>query len=843
MPERHDTFYFIPHTHWEGAVFKTRDEYLEMGLPNILRALRLLKTCPNYRFTLDQACYVAPFLQRYPEEAAAFRRFVDEGRLAIVGGTDVMLDVNMPGGESFIRQVLYGKGFFRKTLGVEVVVGWGLDTFGHHAQMPQLLTLAGFTSYWFARGVASRELPAEFDWEGLDGTRLPAFWLPYSYALLYDSPDSLSEFTDFVTQRYALLTPHAGGHERVGAAGADVCVPEAHVPALVDAFNAQPERPFDLQLAVPADYVAAVAQRRDAPLVVGGELNPIFQGTYSSRIELKQQTRALETLLSTVESLAALLAGLGVTTDHAELWRAWEPMLFNQAHDLMSGVMTDHVYADTLRGFDCSKRLAQDLLQTRLATFVEHIDTRGEGIPLVVYNTLGAPRSDIVETRISFTDPGINSVTLLAPDGQAVPCQLLETAYYEDGSLLQAQVAFVAAAIPALGYAVYHLLPQTAPAAPATPSANATLENAYYRLDIDRETGAITALLVKDGAWNALRGPANVVALEPDHGDLWELYRPLDACSCIGMTTRHDPPVPGSAVLSTDQRQAPGTVTNGPVISEYSVAHPFSEQGRFQTTIRLYHALPRIEIRTRILNNSECVRYRALFPTALQSAVNTHEIPFGAISRPDGIEFPAQNWIDCSNGEHGVALLNRGLPGNNIADGTLMLSLLRCTSIVAYGYGGGYEPGMGSDSGQELGQELTFDYALLPHAGDWRQAAVYREGQAFNHPLIAVTAAPHTGVLPQRWGALTILPDNVVLSACKVGEQGHLVLRVYEAAGTAVDQVTITCAGTLHAVAEFNLLEDHLANLEATDDRFHFALRPFEIKTFGLDIRFGDDRQ
>ena len=126
------TFYLIPHTHWEGAVFQTREAYLDMGLPNILRALALLKAYPDYRFTLDQACYIKPFLERYPEEVQAFRRFVEEGRLAIVGGTDTMLDVNMPGGESFVRQVLYGKGYLRATLGVDVTVGWQLDTFGHH---------------------------------------------------------------------------------------------------------------------------------------------------------------------------------------------------------------------------------------------------------------------------------------------------------------------------------------------------------------------------------------------------------------------------------------------------------------------------------------------------------------------------------------------------------------------------------------------------------------------------------------------------------------------------------------------------------------------------------------
>ena len=63
-----DTFWFIPHTHWEGAVFITREDYLQTGLSNIIRALKLLKAEPSYRFTLDQACYVKPFLERYPEE-------------------------------------------------------------------------------------------------------------------------------------------------------------------------------------------------------------------------------------------------------------------------------------------------------------------------------------------------------------------------------------------------------------------------------------------------------------------------------------------------------------------------------------------------------------------------------------------------------------------------------------------------------------------------------------------------------------------------------------------------------------------------------------------------------
>ncbi len=448
-PSAAKDIFFIPHTHWEGAVFKTREEYLDMGLPNILRALALLKAHPDYRFVLDQACYVKPFLERYPQEEAAFRKFVEEGRLAIVGGTDVMPDVNLPGGESFVRQVLYGKGYFRQKLGVDVTVGWQLDTFGHHPQMPQLLKLGGYKSFWTQRGVTDPNTPSEFLWEGLDGSQIPTFWLPHSYALTYGSPADLPAFAGFFQQRFDALAPFSRGRGRVGLAGADVCEPESHVPALVEQFNRQAEAPFELRIAVPADFETWVAQRSDRP-VVRGDFNPIFQGTYSSRIELKQRTRELERLLTTAEKLGVLLRWLAAPADEASLGRAWEPLLFNHAHDLMSGVMTDRVYEDTIRGYDFSQRIAHDEVQARLRNASAAIDTQGEGIPVAVWNMLGWPRTDIAFAQVGFSEGGVTDLRVVGPAGQTVPVQLVQGVRSGKGALLRAEVAFVARDVPAL---------------------------------------------------------------------------------------------------------------------------------------------------------------------------------------------------------------------------------------------------------------------------------------------------------------------------------------------------------------------------------------------------------
>src|SRR6202140_3690207 len=191
---KQDFLLIVPHTHWEGAVFKTREEYLQMGLPHIMKALSLLQRYPQSHYVLDQMAYVRPFLERYPNEVATFKKMLDERRLEIAGGTVVMEDENVPSGESIAHQFLLSKWFFRDRLGYEVRTGWGLDTFGHNAQMPQILKLADMNSYWFSRGVPSSQTPAEVTWQGIDGTTIPGYWLPTGYSPFDEHLPSFQSF-------------------------------------------------------------------------------------------------------------------------------------------------------------------------------------------------------------------------------------------------------------------------------------------------------------------------------------------------------------------------------------------------------------------------------------------------------------------------------------------------------------------------------------------------------------------------------------------------------------------------------------------------------------------------
>jgi alpha-mannosidase len=860
------TLLVVPHTHWEGAVFKTREEYLESGLPNILKALYLLRRYPEYRFVLDQVAYIRPFLERYPEAAAEFRKFVAEGRLEIVGANDVMLDVNVPSGESWIRQVLYGKGYCKRELGLDVKVGWAIDTFGHHAQMPQLLKLAGYDSYWFQRGVRSSDTPSEFVWEGIDGSRIPAFWLALGYGLFYPSPGNLFDFNVYVRDLWESLDRYSKWPERVALAGADVIEPEESLPQMVRDYNREPDHPATLRFAVPTDFESIVARRPERP-VVPGELNPVFQGTYSNRIEIKQWLREDERILSTAEKLSALRAVLNLGKDEENLTRAWEPVLFNEAHDLASGTMVDKVYADTIRGYQFSKTLGEDMIETNFEAIASNVDTRAKGnsgnesIPVIVFNGLGWERTDIGQAKIGFSRSDVFSVDVIGPAGEKVPVQLMDAERYGGGGIKDATLAFIAQRVPSLGYAVYQVVPREADSTAAhmaeAPTSRAreitttrtqdagSIENEFCRVTLDLWTGALIRLEVKSpaGGWNAASDRhGNVIAEEQDGGDFWELYGNLNGARFTSMTRRIGLPIPGRFHLSDEWVGGDGITEGGPVFSQFHVSHPFGA-GSFATTVRLYRGINRVEVQTELVNNDKSVRYRLLVPTSIVRGKRVDEIPFGSIERPEAQELPAQNWVDWTDGVHGVALLNRGLPGNNVADGTLILSLLRSARISAYPFFGGYEPGVSSDLGLELSEKRTFNYAIVPHNGSWQDAAIYRAGLEFNNPLIVRPVGRHGGSLPNRWGLFDILSPNVVTSAFMLDQSGGIIVRLYEARGRSTAGVKVKFRPGFVSASEVNLIGQQIRNAGFRDNVLSFDLHPYEIKTFRLELNRGQEAQ
>ena len=117
-----------------------------------------------------------------------------------------------------------------------------------------------------------------------------------------------------------------------------------------------------------------------------------------------------EQTLNNSEKLAAVAEFIGTPPpDQARQWQAWEPVLFNQAHDLTSGSMVDQVYQDTIRGYEFSRDLGEGRIRSSFDAIASEIDTTSNdkgAIPILVFNPLSWQRTDIAEVELNFPDPG-----------------------------------------------------------------------------------------------------------------------------------------------------------------------------------------------------------------------------------------------------------------------------------------------------------------------------------------------------------------------------------------------------------------------------------------------------
>ena len=840
--------HYVPHTHYDAEVFLTRDDTFEIGYSVALGALAAMRADPKFKFVLDQTCYIEPFLTAYPEERPFFEQMIAEGRLEITCGMHAMPDVNIPSGESFIRQALQGKEWIERELGVDVRCGWLLDTFGQHPQIPQLMAKCGFDHNVFQR-LGTFDGPTEYWWKGLDGTRLFCHWMRTTYCVLFSAPSNLPEFRKFAEARLKQLKLHALTPHLLAVSGADLTPVQPHVTRVFDEYN----RAYDdveFRVSTPKEYFDRIKGSVEFP-EWQGDLNPVFQGCYSARIAVKQWNRRLETLLGNAEvaDAAAMMAGGASRSDR--IARAWTDVLFNQFHDIICGSHVDKVYVNTIDRFKSSNVAASQCLDESLDHLVSEIDTAGAGIPVVVFNSLSWDRDDAAECKFGYSEQNIFEVEVRDSRGNRMASDLLACERYENGAIKRATVLFIARAVPSVGYEVYRILPLVGEPPESSLSTNQSdafmaeihrdvIENEFYHIEIDAWNGAITSLVEKATGWEVVSAQkpfGGAIVKELDNGNFWEYNGHCKGDALFPINRDHPLPAEGDGRAAFSHHYGgDGRVSRGRARMDYNVNFAFGK-GFFATRIRLYAGLPRIDIHTTLINEDERVRYRMALPTTLENGTVTQEIPFGAIERPKG-EFPAQNWMDYSDGAKGIAVLNRGLPGNSVDDNVLLLSLLKCTALKeGYGEVGGFNKSTKTTDGYEIGVRHEFDYALAPHRGDWREAELVRRGQEFNRPLIVRKALNRQGRLPNRLSLFSLSRGNVIISAIRWTSEGVMV-RMYESKGQATPGVMLKCGARIGAARSCSLIEKEEGSvaINSDGDSLTFDIGAFEIKTFLLSI-------
>jgi alpha-mannosidase len=817
----------VGNSHIDMAWLWPWTETVEIVRNTYRSALDMMDEYPGFAFAGSSARTYEWMEEKYPELFQEIQQRVKEGRWEIVGGMWVEPDLNMPGGESLTRQLLIGKQYFKKKFGVDVKIGWNPDSFGYNWQLPQIYKKSGIDYFVTQKLLWAHEFTTFpyklFWWESPDGSRLLTYF-PHDYGSMMEPVPMAEDVAtwmpsiyhdnkkDLVMMYLYGVGDHGGGPTRTMLDQAtQLMKPETVFPRV--------------EFSTAGAFFSELNKRHDVEIPVWK--NELYfqyhRGVFTTQTETKKRIRHAEETLLDAEKYASLAHLYQGAYPQEEFTAAWKGLLFDQFHDIMPGSGIAVNYLDAKRDLAVVNRTASDVISRSLDEISARIDTRQSGTPIVVYNSLSWPRSDIIEVEVQLpvASPGIEVVD---STGKVVPSQVLvnDRDTHRVHFLLQARA-------PALGYATFFVRPVPKPAQ-ETSVVKATaqsLENEFIRLKVDAQTGCIISLYDKRSQQETL-APAETDTGGPKSlpcGNLLQTFvdkpKEYDAWNIDADFEKQ--------YWSLDKADEVKLTESGPLRAVIRVKHHF-QNSSFVQDITLYPGVPRVDVNMQSEWNEKHILLKVAFPVSVHSPKASYEIPFGSIERPTTratpeeqaqFEVPAQHWADLSDAQHGLSLLNDSKYGYDAKGNVLRLSILRSPSW----------PDPHADEGHH-----EFTYSLYPHGGTWREAETVRKGYELNYKLRWAQVQNHSGVLPPVHSFVELGSDNVVLTAMKwAEEEDAAVLRFYEWAGKEAD-VKVQLPPGAQAAWETNLIEQSKTNLSVDHGSVTVHTKPYEIKT--VEVQF-----
>jgi alpha-mannosidase len=748
----------------------------------------LMDKYPDLHFSQSQVATYKTAEDSDPQLFEKLKEKVDSGNWDITASTWVEADLNMGGTEAMVRQVLYAKRYLKDKFGFEPRVCWEPDTFGHPATLPQILRQGNLPYYYFMR--CGKGYPM-FWWEGPDGSRVLAFNSVYNN---FVTPANVAQVAKEFYHRYGLRTSmfvYGVGDHGGGPTIEDISA--AHL------IRAKPTLPNVILSSTHSFFDEVSGQKPRLP-TVKGELNFIFDGCYTTHGDIKRYNRMCERLLVDAEKLSAM-AGM---SSKKELLEAWRNVLFNQFHDILDGSAVGETYVHAAERARQAIETANRIIEESAGKIAQSVKLSASGQPIVVFNTLSWDRKDIVKVKVTRD--------LMPKHPCVVDAQGRRSAVQTDGDI----VLFIAE-VPSLGYSTYYLS-EGEQEERVLVNDQLVLENEELKVELDRNSGAIKSLYDKLNKRLVIKSPRDDATMPIMSNLLQVLYETPAAMSAwvIGQISRVENLLKGARVEILDR---------GPVRARVRVTHEHSKSEIAQE-ITIYSGIPRVDFQTSISwgeignEETEAPMLKASFTPLLGSSKATFEVPFGHVVRPaDGREVPALRWIDVSDDEYGLSLLNDCKYGFDVSGNTMRITLVRS----------GYNP----DPTPDLGKHEIL-YSIYPHKGNWKNAMVFRRGYEINHPLEAfvVTRRGNAGgSRPESDSFIRVSADNVVISCAKSAEDsGDLIVRLYDATGQGA-KTELCLSRQVRKAIVTDLTERKVSDLKKGKRGLVLRLRPNEIKT------------
>ena len=836
-------------------------------------ALKHFEEFPDFTFSQSAPQYYEWIKETRPE---MFKQIVDaekKGRWVLVGGMWVEPDCNMPEGESFVRQNLYGQRFFLENFGHISDVSWLLDSFGYNWNLPQIVAKSGQKYMWTNKltwNVHNIFPFHTFFWQSPDGTRVlthitpavgGASFFPFQELESYGGKDFLlapvgSEGVNFNRNKYRetryLLKP---GVSLV----ADYLTPPADILAKLskdftgtvgvffgvgDGGHGPVKSEIEQQLAMQELGFGrfGTADQLFQSLEKYGDRLPVWndemyleyhQGVMTTHEWIKRMNRMAEACLRSAEaaSSAAFLFGGGYPAK--ELLKAWKLALLNQFHDILPGSSIPEVYEDAAVDYRKIQETTEKAVVGSLAYLVGKIRVQSPAPgmePVMVYNPLGWQRNDVVRLEIS---PGENFRVFTARGREL----LSQAAKSEDG---KDYLYFIPDSLPGLGWKMFFLKsgPAGALEGPAVKedSQKITIANELITIAIDKQTGLLVSLFDKRLKKEMLKRPSNRILAFKDQPREYPAWNIAD-----NYLTRPVPvPEAGSVRLES----------KGPVFARVLIERK-AEPTSFKQWITVYAGSPLVECVTFTDMHWKETLVKVEFNTVVETEKVAADIPYAVIERSTHpkvewdkarTEMPVQKWTDLSGKDFGLALLNFGKYGFSLnEDGTgWRLSIVKNAIYPKPRLGDRgvkvlYETlkNLDTDEGEHWAH-----MALFPHQGGWAAGKVNQAAYEYNTPAIARRVSAGDGELPSEAWLLSLdSPSAYIASVKKAEDDDSLVVRVVEGEGKDTSaSLKVNPMFRLLDAQETDLLELNPRPVRHDDQSAFFPVGHFEIKTIKLKM-------
>lgn len=411
------TLYAVGHSHLDLAWLWPVRETKRKSARTFTKQLNNIDRYPEYIYGASQPWQFEYLRDHQPALWERIKAQVAAGRIEPQGGMYVEADTNLSGGEALIRQLYYGKRFFRDEFGKDMKICWLPDVFGYNGNLPQILKGAGIP-YFFTIKLSWNEhnkFPyRSFNWAGIDGSEVLVHMAPdedyNSGALPASTRHAYENYPEKDVSGEALYVYGVGD----GGGGPG--------EAFIELLDRQKTLAFTPQVrfSTALDFFKKLETYREKLPSYQGELYlEKHQGTYTTQGRNKRFNRRTEYALEDLESLcaAAWLKGRPYPQDKLDAW--WKETLLYQFHDIIPGSAINRVYrestaryAEILKEIEAEKRDAMRFLA-------------GEGQTGLVYDPLTfsaapAPDEEADDTLFVSGDYMKNRhlQVLFTPDGE-----------------------------------------------------------------------------------------------------------------------------------------------------------------------------------------------------------------------------------------------------------------------------------------------------------------------------------------------------------------------------------------------------------------------------------------